>query len=191
MTKFSLYNIYLKDLLQTSQEFDFELNNEFFKKIDSPEVERGSIKATVEARRKSQSFELKISLNGYVIVSCTRCLDDMRQLITHHETLMVKFGEEFGEEDDTVIVPGTDGYINLAWFFYEMIVVNIPIKHIHAAGECNNAMRQKLKKHSVRSLNDDDENDDNDDFDSDMLDSDERETDPRWDKLKSVANNDE
>ncbi|MDR1652603.1 MAG: DUF177 domain-containing protein [Prevotellaceae bacterium] len=190
MAKFTIYNIYLKELTEHSEAFEFELGEEFFKKIDSPEAERGNVKARVEACRKGQSFELKISLAGYVTLPCARCLDDMQQPIEHSETLRVKLGKDFGEEADTVIVPEADGYINLAWFFYEMIVVNIPIKHVHPAGECNKTMQQKLRKHSVGTL-DDDYSDEDNNFDADLLtdtdpDSNDREPDPRWDKLKSV-----
>jgi len=186
MSKFSSYKLFLKDLTQSSQVFDFELDDEFFKKINSPEVERGNVKATVAARQKSQNFELKISLNGYVTIPCDRCLDDMRQPINYEETLTVQFGEEFSEDGDVLIVPQSDGFINLAWFFYEMILVNIPIKHIHPPGECNKTMQQKLKKFSVGSADENDENDDleEDDFDID----DENEIDPRWEKLKEIDN---
>lgn len=185
MSKFAPYNIYLKNLTERRQEFDFDLNDEFFKKIDSPEIEYGNVKAKIEARRKNYSFELKISLNGYITIFCDRCLDDMQQPITHNEILTVKFGEAFGEEGEMLIVPETDGYINLAWFFYEMIVVNIPIKHIHASGECNKMMQQHLKKYSVSLLND--EETVNSDFDDENSDSNcGNEIDPRWEKLKDI-----
>ncbi|MCL1867343.1 MAG: DUF177 domain-containing protein, partial [Paludibacter sp.] len=157
MSKFASYKIFLKDLTDKSQVFDFELDDDFFKKIDSSEVERGNIKATVSAQRKSQNFELKILLDGYVTIPCDRCLDDMQQAIKYCETLTVQLGEEFSEDSDVLIVPEADGYINLAWFFYEMILVNIPIKHVHPAGECNKTMQKKLKKHSVRSREEEEE----------------------------------
>ena len=186
MSKFKSYNIPLKDLTHNSQMFDFVLNDDFFKRIDSPEVEHGNVKATVDVRQKNQNFTLKISLNGYITVPCDRCLDDMQLQILHNETLLVRFGDSFGEDGDTVIVPESDGCINLAWFFYEMIVVNIPIKHIHPAGECNKTMQQKLKKLTVLS-NEDVEDIDND-FDEDESSEDDNEIDPRWEKLKEIDN---
>ena len=178
MTKFELYNLPLRNLTDTPTAFEYDLNNEFFKKINSPEVERGNMKAVVSAKKKAAVFELKIELSGSVTIPCDRCLADMQQPINYHETLLVKFGEQFSEEGEVVIVPESDGKINLAWFFYEMIVVNIPIKHVHPAGECNKTMEAKLKRHSVHSKNDDGEDDffDDDDFDED-------DDEPQWEPL--------
>ena len=174
-SKFTSYKIDLKNLTAISQIFDFELNSDFFKTIDSSEIERGNVKARVVGQRKSQSFALKISLEGCVMVSCNRCLDDMQQPISYSETLMVKFGKNFDEDGNTVIVPETDGYIDLAYFFYEMIVVNIPIKHVHPEGECNVAMQQKLEKYSVYSL-----------VEQDNISNNNSKVDPRWEKLKEI-----
>jgi uncharacterized metal-binding protein YceD (DUF177 family) len=71
----------------------------------------------------------------------------MNQQIHYKESLDVKFGSKFSEENDIVIVPEAEGAINVAWFLYEFIVLNIPVKHVHAPGECDKSMINKLKKH--------------------------------------------
>ena len=40
-------------------------------------------------------------------------------------------------------------YINIAWFLYEFIALNIPMKHVHAPGKCNKGMVGKLSKHCL------------------------------------------
>lgn len=52
----------------------------------------------------------------------------MNQPIQYKEKIQVKFGDKFSEEDDIVIVPETDGGINVAWFLYEFIVLSNYIK---------------------------------------------------------------
>jgi len=179
MSKFASYKIDLKDLTEKNQEFDFELDSEFFKTIDNSEIERGKVKAIVVGQKRSQNFILKISLEGYVIVPCDRCLYDMQQMISYNEKLSVKFGERFEEDINSVIVPQEIGYMDLAWFFYEMIVVNIPIKHVHPDGECNAAMQQNLEKYAVRSLVEQNYNSINQETKSGNI-------DPRWAKLKEI-----
>jgi uncharacterized metal-binding protein YceD (DUF177 family) len=103
----------------------------------------------------------------------------MEQNITHKEKVLVKFGNKFSAEDDEiVIVPEAEGAINIAWFLYEFIILNIPIKHVHAPGLCNKTMMSKLKKHIVQNKNEenDDENDSLDLDDSDDFVADEFET---------------
>jgi uncharacterized metal-binding protein YceD (DUF177 family) len=66
------------------------LDNDYFKKIDSPEVQKGSVKAVVTARKKNQAFEIGFVLEGTVLIPCDRCLDDMEQPISYKEKLQVK-----------------------------------------------------------------------------------------------------
>jgi len=190
MAKFDEYNIPLKGLKADSQDFEFNLDNQYFKKIDSPEVQQGNVKAKVTVVKKTTLFELSFYLDGVIQIHCNRCLDDMNQPIQYKEKLQVKFGENFSEEGDIVIVPESDGAINIAWFLYEFIVLNIPIKHVHAPGECNKTMVSKLKKHITRQKNADD--DDVEDIvfdDDDDISIEDTATDPRWDGLQNILEN--
>lgn len=191
MSKFEQYNIALKDLIDEVRVFEFDLDGAYFKKIDSPEVQKGNVKAKVTVQKKTNTYELQFLLDGTVIIPCDRCLDNMVQTIHYKEKLQVKFGDTFSEEDEIVIVPETDGGINIAWFLYEFIVLNIPIKHVHATGECNKTMVTKLKKHITRKKDDDEDespalefDDDDDDFSTDEI-----QTDPRWEGLPNITEN--
>src|ERR1035437_473678 len=190
MSKFELYNLVLKDINDETRVIEYDLDDAYFKKIDSPEVQRGNVKSKVSVHKKLNTFELQFQLDGSITIPCDRCLDDMEQPIHYKEKLQVKLGEKFSEEDEIVIVPESDGGINIAWFLYEFIVLNIPIKHVHATGECNKTMVVKLKKHITRQKDDtDDDNsslefDDDDDFTTEEV-----QTDPRWDGLQNITEN--
>ena len=191
MSKFEQYNVVLKDLNEGSKMFEYELNDLYFKKIDSPEIQHGSVHAVVQVQQKQGLYELSFNLEGTVIIPCDRCLDDMTQPIQYKDKLKVKLGDRFSEEDEIVIVPESEGAINIAWFLYEFIVLNIPIKHVHASGECNKTMVTKLKKHITRQKDDDEDgvavlfdDDDDDDFTTDEI-----QTDPRWDGLQNITEN--
>lgn len=184
MSKFKLYNVPLKDITDTKQVFEYDLNDDYFKKIDSPEVQSGNVKAVVTVVKKVSNYELLITLNGFVNIPCNRCLDNMQQPIQYKDVLLVKFGERFSEEGEIVIVPESEGCINLAWFLYEFIVVNIPIKHVHASGECNKQMTSKLRRHTVRTTDERDEDYEDDDFENNEIED--IKTDPRWDGLQNI-----
>jgi uncharacterized metal-binding protein YceD (DUF177 family) len=191
MSKFELYNVVLKDISNETRLFEYDLDNAYFKKIDSPEVQKGNVKAKLSVQKKLSTYELQFFLEGTVVIPCDRCLDDMVQPIHYKEKLQVKFGNSFSEEDEIVIVPEAEGAINIAWFLYEFIVLNIPMKHVHATGECNKTMVTKLKKHITRQKDDDDDEDnsaiefdDEDDFTPDEI-----QTDPRWDGLQNITEN--
>ena len=189
MSKFEQYNIPLKDLKDEIRVFEFDLNDSYFKKIDSPEVQHGNIKAKLSVCKKLDTFELNFQIDGVIQIPCDRCLDIMNQLIQYKEKLKVKFGETFSEEEEIVIVPEADGCINVAWFLYEFIVLNIPMKHVHIPGECNKTMVNKLKKHITRQKTDDDDVEVIDLDDEDDFTADETPTDPRWDGLQNIFEN--
>lgn len=186
MSKFELYNVVLKDLSTEARVFEYVLDDAYFKKIDSEEVQKGKVNATVTVQKKTSSFELNFLLEGVVLIPCNRCLDEMEQPITYKEKLQVKFGDKFSEEDEIVIVPESEGAINIAWFLYEFIVLNIPIKHNHAPGECNKTMVTKLKKHISRSKDDDEQDVE---FEDDDIEIEDTTTDPRWDGLQNILEN--
>ena len=103
--------------------------------------------------------------------------------------LKVKLGAEFSDEDDVVIVPEEDGYINVAWFLYEFIELSLPMKHVHAPGKCTKGMMGVLKKHMTQAA-DDEEAPVCDDEENDLPDGgEETPTDPRWNELKKILDN--
>ena len=190
MGKFDQYNIPLKGLKSDSETYEFTLDDDFFKKIDSPEVQRGNVSATLTVKKKNSLFELSFALNGVILIPCNRCLDYMEQRVQYKEKIQVQLGTDYSEMDDIVIIPESEGSINIAWFLYEFIVVSIPIKHAHAPGECNKTMMTKMKKHIIRKKNDEDDESDNISFDDDDdLNEIETSTDPRWDGLQNIFEN--
>jgi uncharacterized metal-binding protein YceD (DUF177 family) len=187
VAKFSLYKISLKNLSQGVHAYEYELDRKFFESIDGDEVKKGNVKVTVTVKKTSSTFELDFTLKGVVQVPCSRCLDDMNQEIDSRNRLIVKFGTEYSEEsDEIIIVPEDEGEINIAWFLYEFIVLNIPIKHTHASGECNKTMSSKLRKHRAVSINDGDSMEDDEIADDDFPDDNGSSSDPRWDTLKEL-----
>lgn len=191
MGKYSNYKLILKDLAIGSTDYKYELDNAYFKLINDEEsdVKRGKLTVDVKVTRSAAAFEILFKINGAVQVPCDRCLDDVSMEVATDNKLIVKFGAEYSEEsDEIVIIPEEEGEINIAWFIYEFITLSLPMKHVHPAGQCNKVVSSKLKKH--RSTIADDGDDEDDDFDDDMDDDggDEGGSDPRWDALKDLEN---
>lgn len=187
MGKFSLYNIPLRGLSEGKHEFEYNLDDKFFSLIDdgTADLKRGALKTVVYLNKTSTTFELNFDTKGTVSVPCDRCLDDINIEVDTKNKLIVKFGKEYSEEsDEIVIIPEDDGAINIAWFLYEFIVLSLPAKKVHPAGTCNKAMSSKLNKHRVKSNEDGDddiEEEDNSTEDESSF------SDPRWDSLKDIS----
>jgi uncharacterized metal-binding protein YceD (DUF177 family) len=171
------------------QKYEYMLDNQFFINIGGEDVQKGRVKVALTVTRHKGFFDFVFVLSGVAIIPCDRCLDDMDFPIETTAHLVVKFGKDYSEESDEIIViPDSEGIINLAWFLYEFVVLAIPIKHVHAPGKCNKQMTTTLKKHSAKSG---DEEDDSFDMGMDDIiisgeDDNEKGTDPRWEALKGL-----
>lgn len=176
------YKVELKNMVSDTCEYKYRLDNQFFTDIDSTEIQKGELDVTLKVKKTSGVYRLDFQTVGNIIVTCDRCLDEMEQPIESSDVLKVKLGDEFSEVGDIVIVPEEDGYINVAWFMYEFIALNIPIKHVHAVGNCNMDMLHKLNKHLRM---------EDDGADSKICNGDDevREIDPRWNELKKILDN--
>ena len=129
MGKFDKYKIDLKGMQADSCKYEFVLDNLFFANIDGPEVQKGKVNVTLVVKKTSRAFEFNFQTEGMVWVPCDRCLDDMEQPVSSTDKLMVKFGHEYAEEgDNLIVIPEEEGEINVAWFMYEFVALAIPMK---------------------------------------------------------------
>ncbi len=193
MEREDTYIVPLKDLELGDHEFHYALDDKFFETVNGPEVQSGQVQADITVRKTLHSFLINFRMEGTVKVLCDRCLNEMDQEISCEESLTVKFGDDKSEEDDKlVVVSEEEGEIDLSWHMYEFIALQIPIRHIHEAGECDEEMAKTLRKHLAIDRNEEDSDDDSlaSDVSSDESEENsEREIDPRWNALKKLLDN--
>ncbi len=146
MESLTTFDIDLKNLKDEVTEFHFKFDDDFFKEIQGTEVEGGDLSGMLRITKASTVFALDFQAEGNVTVTCDRCLDPMQQPISAVGRLSARFGTEYSEEDDVIVVPLETGILNVAWHFYEFIALAVPVRHVHADGECNAEMIDSLKK---------------------------------------------
>ncbi len=140
----------LKGLSDDVTTFTYRLSDSYFEAIDAPEVRRGDADVSLTVRKVAGGyFELRFHIDAEVTVACDRCLDDMRQPVVADGQLTARLGDEYSDDEDLVTVPEDDGVLDVAWYIYEFIALGIPIKHVHADGQCNVAMMEALSEHSA------------------------------------------
>ena len=188
MGKFDKYEIDLKGMQVGTVRHSFVLDNTYFADIDMPDVQKGKVNVSLSVKRISHAFELSFHTEGIVIIPCDRCLDDMEQPVVSDDVVRVKFGPEYKEEDEWVIVPEEKGTLNIAWFMYEFIALAIPMKHMHAPGQCNKEMTGRLHKY-LRTSVDEGEDDDLSAEEGFEMNNVEKPIDPRWNELKKFLDN--
>ena len=149
MCNIDSFKIDLKVLPQGVTNLEFNLGNDYFKAIEAPDVQKGELVSCLSISRTDDFFELNFHTEGVVHIPCDICLDDIEQQIVSDDRIIAKFGEDYSEDDDLVTVAENEGILDVAWFIYEFIVLNIPIRHVHAPGKCNPAMIEMLNQHSA------------------------------------------
>lgn len=189
MEKMDTYKVDLLSSAFKDGQLQYDINDDFFGAIDGL-VNRGNIKTTVDCKCTGSMYKFMIHSVGSVIVPCDRCLADLELRIDTADELVAKLGEEYSDEGDCVIVPESEGILDLAQYIYEFIVLSMPIVCTHEPGKCDDAMMQELSRHqATRSGQEDDENGEfNEDADTDVDSSaeEDEEIDPRWAALKAL-----
>lgn len=152
-------NKYKIDFLQFpeggDEALDILLDDAFFASLDGSEILGGELKTNIRIREIAGVYELWFSIVGIVKVACDRCLDEMVLPIDTKNELKVKLGDSFEDTGEFVVLPEDDGTLDLSWYIYEFVALNIPIKHVHEEGQCNKDMVACLNEH-LATLTDED-----------------------------------
>lgn len=169
-----LYTIPIGGLKEGQHYFEYRIEKAFFEQFVESEVGEGDLTAAVEADKRASHIDLTIKISGSVRISCDRCLGLFSQPVDCIGRMLVKFGRTYDVDDpDMIVVPADENEVDLKQYFYEYILLALPIKRMHpddvnGRSTCDPEMLKRLKEHAAR---------------------DENESDPRWDELKKLMNN--
>ncbi|MBQ2025514.1 MAG: DUF177 domain-containing protein [Paludibacteraceae bacterium] len=159
----------LRQLENTVTEFSYQLDDAFYQGLEQTEIKGGLVQAKVVIKKVADAYDVTLTQQGYIVVECQRCLDDMSWQVDVTDHLVVKFGTDLTEQTDELVVIGEQELFDIGWYLFEFAALTIPICPTHEEGECNPEMEEKLKEYAPGEKSD--------------------EIDPRWEQLKSLINN--
>ncbi|KAB5490649.1 MULTISPECIES: YceD family protein [Flagellimonas] len=173
MMKLKEFNIPFSGLKLGKHEFVYEIENAFFESFDYQEFNGASIQVKAILEKMGTMMELKIKAKGTVNVDCDLTGEPYDQPISSDLQLVVKFGEEYNDEDDEIlIIPHGEHQFNIAQYIYEMLVLAVPQKRVHpgiADGTLKSDILEKLEELQPKEKKKPTDK-----------------TDPRWDDLKKL-----
>lgn len=198
MGKLSAFNVPLKTMPEGTQEFTYHLDKQFFETMESTDVRDANLDVTLTVVNKHDMYSLDFRITGTVTLQCDRCLDDLVIEIAPTYATAVKYGDDYDETDEMLIIPESDLTLNVSYMIYDSVVLAIPLKHVHPLGKCNRAMSALLRKHRSVNKSDDEDTelmdnlmDEMDSMESTAPDEPaETSTDPRWDGLRKLRSDD-
>lgn len=168
------FNIPFVGLKEGSHLFEYQIDKKFFEAFQFDEFDNAQVKTTVAFVKKSTLFELSFTINGTVTVPCDVTNELFDLPIAGDLNLVVKFGPEFNDEHDEILILPHEAYqINVAQYIYELIVLSVPTKRIHPSVTDGSMQSETLKKLEELRINKEKT-------------VEEESADPRWDKLKDL-----
>ena len=130
-----------KGLKPGNHQYDFDVDDLFFESFDFSEVKKGHIRVHLDMDKEDTMLVLQFALKGFVTVPCDRCLEMMDVPVEGEEELIIKFGSDFHEENETIqIIPEGETQIDVSPFVYEYINLNIPVRRVHPEDEDGNSL---------------------------------------------------
>ena len=194
MGKYTAFKLPLKSLGVGTHEFEYHLDKQFFVNMESSDIHDADLNVALTVQYNGDIYNLDFHITGEVVLICDRCLDDLRFPIDATYHIVVKYGEDYNDDNDEVLeIPETDNTLNVAYMIKDTVELAIPMKHVQPLGKCNRQMSAMLKKHRATSGDDDAEleNELIDEIDNiDAQSSAAGNSDPRWDALRKLSDDD-
>ena len=162
MENLELYTISFKGLSLGSHVFDWKIDDKFFALYEMSEISDASINVQLTLLKHTRFIDLLFVFDGWVEVSCTRCLDPLKLDMTSEVKMYVKFGDQVGEDDsdndDVIFLQYGEDRLNVAQYIYEYAHLNLPIRRVHTddangKSRCNEEMITKLEQFLVKTNN--------------------------------------
>lgn len=171
------FNIVFSGLKLGTHHFNYQLDQKFFDLFDFTEMGEPNLTIDLEFLKKNNMLELDFALKGSFTAICDVTGEPFNLPISDTFHLVVKFGAEFNDENEEVLILPFETYeVNIAQYLYELAVLAIPTKRVHPdveSGKADSEALEILDKYRV-------------DKEPEEGDEKENETDPRWDKLKDL-----
>jgi DUF177 domain-containing protein len=159
-----------------SHHFDYKIEKSFFEYFEYEYFNDVNVQVKVDLDKKTTLMELHFKISGIVNINCDLTNEPYDQKIKNEFDLVVKFGDEYNDEDtDILILPHGAYEFNIQQYIYELIVLTVPIKRIHPGvkdGSLNSDILKKLEELSPKL-----------DIEKEIK---EDEIDPRWNTLKKL-----
>ena len=151
-------------------EYEYQLDSKFFESVTISEIKKGNVRADVRLNKQDHLLIFEFLIRGTVEVPCDHCGDDCTIAVKGEYSMAAKLGGDGSVEEDIVVLPATEGDIDMAQYLYEYTVLSMPARRVHETEKlCNAESIKKLKQIDITTK--------------------ETEMDPRWEALKKIKFN--
>ena len=163
------FKIPFKGLSLGAHEYDWEVDKRFFEAIENPDVLDCKVWVKLRLEKQERMMVLEFDISGDLHVACDRCLENFDLPLNISENYFIKFGEEYKEESESILViPETEYQFDISELIFDYISLAIPIKKVHPEDDAGNSTCAESALSRLADLKE------------------QKGSDPRWDALKDI-----
>ena len=167
-----MYVISFRGLKEGKHQFEYKIDSKFFEVYQYEDILDADVLVRLEFIKKSTLLELDFDVKGEVKLACDVTNELYQQPIDGKYNLTVKFGDEYNDENENILIISHDAYeLDISQFIFEIIVLALPTKRIHPG-----VLDGTLKSDILDKLEELKPKEENNNIDPD----------PRWDTLKGL-----
>ena len=142
---------YVIDLLSLKEgkvaEFDYHIGREFFEEKENSDILGADVDVSLDVEKRHNAYKLEFTMEGMLEVPCDRCLEPVKVPIDATYDLIVRHGEDFDDSaDDLLVIPENETHLDVSGMIYDTLLLEIPLRCVHAEGECNPEMTEKIRQ---------------------------------------------
>ena len=162
MNPLQQYKIGFVGLSLGKHHFSFDIGPDFFLHFGDAAFESGQVVLQLELAKSNNMMELYFHFSGEVQLVCDRCLGFFAHTVDLQKRLLVKFGEQFIEQsDEIIIIPAMESHFDISQYVYEYLHLGMPVRKVHPEEEgvaaCDPEVIKRLEQYrSKQHASDDD-----------------------------------
>lgn len=169
MKEMKAFKIEIFGLSNSTHDFNFAFNDDFFSHFENSLVSKGKGTCDVILTKTDAMITLNLTIGGSIELECDRSLELFNFPISVNKEIIYKYGDEEKElSDDVFVILKGEQEINIAAFLYESISLEIPMKKLHPK------FQEEPESDGMIYISEADKE------------SQEESTDPRWEALKKL-----
>ena len=160
MNKHKEYIIPFVGLSNGNHRFSFYIDDSFFAMFDVSEITRAGVQIELDLDKSDRMLILNFDMSGFIGVTCSRCLDEFDLEVEGEQEFFVKFGTEYKEEDDNVLIlPEGSSQLDVSNLIFDYVHLMIPFRVVHPENEngetaCDSEVIERINELSLKKEND-------------------------------------
>ena len=130
-------------------DYEFDVNETFFKNFESSEVDTADLNVKAVLTKQNNLLQMHVVINGTVGLDCDRCMKNFNFPINTEENLVIKHGNPEESTDEILVIPEGTEEFEIAHYIYEYITLAIPARRVPCELDenlfkCDEEMLEKL-----------------------------------------------